>query len=236
MIIYTASSDVALAFDDGPNPKVTPRLLKVLADKGVLANFFLIGKRTEESPELAKQIANAGHEIGNHSYTHKRLSALRQEAGEAAALEEIQKGAEAIKRVTGFETHFFRPPYLDWSVELGKLTQPLYGNQIIMASTKSGDYGWGKDHNWDETDAEAIRLQASRIINDWADAPAGTILCLHDSAEYNLPGNSYYDDWMNRALPTLEALPAVIDHFHAKGFKFKKLSDMDLIPVPLLSQ
>ncbi len=236
MVIYGGSDDVALVLDDGPNPKVTPKILELLDNKGVKANFFLIGKKTEESPDLARQIANAGHEIGNHSYTHKRLGRMLQDEGKEAVLDEIHKSAKAIKSITDINALFFRPPYLDWSEAVGELARPLYGDRIIMAGTKSGDYSWGIDHIWDESDMESIKAQASRIIADWVNASPGTIIGLHDSAEYNLPGNAFYENWMNRALPTLEALPTVIDNFHQNGFAFKKLSEMDLMPIPLITQ
>jgi peptidoglycan/xylan/chitin deacetylase (PgdA/CDA1 family) len=73
------NKEVALLFDDGPNPALTPKLLQVLADNNVIANFFLIGMRVEQSPEIAEQIVAAGHEVGNHTYTHKRLPQVLEE-------------------------------------------------------------------------------------------------------------------------------------------------------------
>jgi len=70
--------EVALLFDDGPNPLITPRLLEILQNKGVSANFFLIGMRVEQSPKIVKQVIEAGHEIGNHTYTHKRATTIRR--------------------------------------------------------------------------------------------------------------------------------------------------------------
>jgi peptidoglycan-N-acetylglucosamine deacetylase len=64
---------VALTFDDGPDPVFTPRVLDILAQFGVRATFFVIGKRAEQHPEIIRAIAEAGHEVGNHTYTHRPL-------------------------------------------------------------------------------------------------------------------------------------------------------------------
>ena len=86
------SKDAALLFDDWPNPYVTARLLGVLQNKGVPGNFFLIDMGTEQSPEIVRQIGNAGHEIGNHTYTYKRLPQLLEEYGKQAEIVESYYG------------------------------------------------------------------------------------------------------------------------------------------------
>jgi peptidoglycan/xylan/chitin deacetylase (PgdA/CDA1 family) len=101
MVIYTANNSVAITFDDGPNPKVTPLLLDILKEKDVKVTFFLIGARVEEYPEIVKRIVAEGHDIGNHSYTHKRLAQLLRERGSDEAFLEIKKGHEVIKNIAG---------------------------------------------------------------------------------------------------------------------------------------
>src|SRR5262245_43692171 len=64
---------VALTFDDGPDPVFTPRILDILAQFGIQATFFVIGKQVERHPEIVRAIADAGHEVGNHTYTHRPL-------------------------------------------------------------------------------------------------------------------------------------------------------------------
>ncbi len=233
MVIYRAKDGVALLFDDGPNPKITPKILEVLRQKGVKANFFLIGMRAEQSPDVAKQIAEAGHEVGNHTYTHKRLADVLKLQGEQAVIDEVVKGRVAIASACGLDVNqitYFRPPYLSWNYDVAEVIKPLYGENIVSSGLAVGDYDWGVDHDWREDNTAEISAHAKQIVDAWANAAEnGTLLGFHDSSEHNLPGNKSYDLWMNRALPTLEALPAIIDNLQQKGFKICKLSDMDLV-------
>jgi peptidoglycan/xylan/chitin deacetylase (PgdA/CDA1 family) len=233
MVIYRARDGVALLFDDGPNPKLTPKILEVLHEKGVKANFFLIGMKAEQAPDVTKQIVEAGHEIGNHTYTHKRLADLFKLQGKQAVINEVTRGRDAIASASGLDVSqivYLRPPYLSWNYDVAKVVEPLYGENIVSSGLAIGDYDWGIDHNWDENNTAAISTHAKQIVDAWTEATEnGTLLGFHDSSEHNLPGNKQYTKWMNRALPTLEALPTIIDNLHAKGFKICKLSDMELI-------
>jgi peptidoglycan/xylan/chitin deacetylase (PgdA/CDA1 family) len=236
MITLNASrenKEVALLFDDGPNPYVTPKLLKVLESKNVSANFFLIGRRAEQSPEIVEKIVEGGHEIGNHTYTHKRLTLLLEEQGKNAVIDEVVKAKRAIEKITDLSNNhvkFLRPPYLDWSEELAKVIEPIYGDNIIMSGLSIGDWNWGRHDSWDRNDASAIHDQAKRITETWKQTlNSGTLLGFHDGSEHNLPGNKQYDTWIYRALPTLEAITYIIDFLRAQGYKIKRLSDMSLI-------
>jgi len=71
--VDTAEKVVALTFDDGPNPPYTEQVLSVLGGKGVKATFFLVGKQVLRFPDTVSRIVQAGHEVGNHSYSHRRL-------------------------------------------------------------------------------------------------------------------------------------------------------------------
>lgn len=100
-------AELALTYDDGPNPTATPKLLEFLAKSDVRATFFLIGEFVRKQPVLAREIAAAGHAIGNHTMTHPWLSyqsaqRVRREMAEANA---------AIEDVIGREVKLFRPPH-----------------------------------------------------------------------------------------------------------------------------
>lgn len=104
---YVPGGDrVILTFDDGPHPLITPRVLDVLEQYGVKATFFLVGKQVELYPELAKEIADRGHEVGSHSYSHSNLGRLPKVYVER----ELVKSRAAIRRATGQCVTLFRPP------------------------------------------------------------------------------------------------------------------------------
>jgi peptidoglycan/xylan/chitin deacetylase (PgdA/CDA1 family) len=96
----------ALTIDDGPHPLTTPLMLSVLHDYGVRATFFLVGEKAEEYPELVARIARGGHEIANHSYTHRRAQQLTG----PEILAEIEACREVLHRITGMDPTLFRPP------------------------------------------------------------------------------------------------------------------------------
>ncbi len=98
---------ISLTFDDGPDPWNTPRLLDVLKRHNVCATFFLIGKRAVRYPQLVERIHEAGHEIGNHSYSHNKLIFCSRSVIE----QEIDGGATALQDAIGFKPKLFRPPY-----------------------------------------------------------------------------------------------------------------------------
>ena len=102
----TRAGTVALSFDDGPHPIVTPRLLDVLDRYQVKATFFLVGKQVELYPELAAEIVRRGHEVGSHSYSHSNLGQLPKLYVER----ELVKSRLAIRRATGRTVTLFRPP------------------------------------------------------------------------------------------------------------------------------
>lgn len=102
---------IALTFDDGPNALYTERLLDGLAERDVKATFFLIGKNAEAYPEIVRRIAEEGHLIGNHTYSHLKLTAGNEEE----FLEEIDRTGEIIREITGLTPAFCRPPFGVWN-------------------------------------------------------------------------------------------------------------------------
>lgn len=103
---------MALTYDDGPNTAWTPALLELLAEHDVKATFFLLGKYAEQEPALLREIAAAGHAIGNHTYSHVSMPMH----GDATIREELRRTREAIE-AAGVELsaaqgkRLFRPPY-----------------------------------------------------------------------------------------------------------------------------
>jgi len=98
---------VALTFDDGPNTEYTPRILDALDSAGVRAAFFMVGSRIDAAAPLARAVAAAGHDLGNHTYGHRHLWTLSP----AASFAEVDRGAAAIADATGVVPRYFRPPW-----------------------------------------------------------------------------------------------------------------------------
>lgn len=106
----SAAGCVALTFDDGPHPVYTPQLLDGLKERGVHATFFVVGKNILGNEALLKRMETEGHLIGNHTYSHVKLSELDI----ARACAEVEKTNALICEVTGKEPEFIRPPFGEW--------------------------------------------------------------------------------------------------------------------------
>lgn len=105
--VETAERAVALTFDDGPTPEATGQILSALRRQGVKATFFLIGTELAQHPELGRQIAQEGHELGNHSYSHERM-VLKSPS---FIRDEVERTDRLIQQ-TGYQGPIhFRPPF-----------------------------------------------------------------------------------------------------------------------------
>jgi peptidoglycan/xylan/chitin deacetylase (PgdA/CDA1 family) len=129
---FLRDHEVALTFDDGPWP-TTPTVLKALADQCLRATFFSIGKHATYHPDILKQVIAAGHTVGSHTWSHADLEAVIKKGGQDAAIEEIEKGASAVRMMAGAPiAPFFRFPDLRHPPEM--LTY-LGGRNIASFST-----------------------------------------------------------------------------------------------------
>ncbi|HLG76262.1 MAG TPA: polysaccharide deacetylase family protein, partial [Ktedonobacteraceae bacterium] len=99
--------EIALTFDDGPNPPYTTQILDILQRYDVKASFFCIGEHVQSYPDLVKQELNAGHNVGNHSWSHPNLPDLSDDAIKT----QITSTSDAEEQATGVRPTFFRPPY-----------------------------------------------------------------------------------------------------------------------------
>ncbi|WP_168188639.1 polysaccharide deacetylase family protein [Thermoflavimicrobium daqui] len=111
-IIYNGPKDkkqVALTFDDGPDPRYTKQVLEILKQNDIKATFFLIGQHVKQHPDLVKQEIDEGHTIASHSWEHKQLPKLSPDQ----LKEDLNKTRDAIKEASGKEVMLMRPPYGD---------------------------------------------------------------------------------------------------------------------------
>ena len=120
---------VALTFDDGPDPEMTPRVLDQLRERGVRATFFLVGAKAERHPELVRRIAAEGHDTGIHTWEHAAGFPMRSSRAMTA---DILRCRESLRRIAGVETHLFRPPF--------GVTNPMVARAVKR--TQSRCIGW----------------------------------------------------------------------------------------------
>lgn len=190
---------VALTFDDGPDENFTPGVLAILREKAVPAAFFCVGERVRNQPGLTRQIAQAGHLLGNHSDSH----AMWINFGLHRRLRrEIERCNVAIRDAAGVTPTLYRAPH--------GFKNPALGD--VLRETGMLAVGW-QIRGFDAMDASAARI-ATRVVNG---ARAGGVITLHDGA--GLQGTP------DRAA-TLAALPVIIDGLRARGFKLVRLDEL----------
>lgn len=100
------SKKIALTFDDGPHPSQTKEILDILARYEIRATFFMVGVNIENYPEAAKAVIAAGHEVGNHTYSHAKIGKM----SELEVDRELEACEGLLVDLLGYEPHLFRPP------------------------------------------------------------------------------------------------------------------------------
>jgi peptidoglycan/xylan/chitin deacetylase (PgdA/CDA1 family) len=126
---------VALTFDDGPDPERTPAVLDALAELGVKATFFVVGEAAEKHPELVARMVAEGHELGNHTWSHRYLPLARSRR----VTDELARTDAAIARVTGSVPRLARPPYGGRSPRNVQAMQRA-GKQVVLWDVNSFDW------------------------------------------------------------------------------------------------
>jgi len=187
---------IALTFDDGPSES-TPALIAILARHQVPATFFMCGKNVERLPDIARAVAAAGHEIGNHSDSHPRFDFCSREI----IYRELAQGQEKIRRYAGVTPRLFRAPYgVRW---FGlKSAQEQLGLLGVMWGTM------GNDWKWPAPRIAQLLLRRARH---------GEIVCLHDGR--TTQPSPHID-------ATLEAVDTVIPKLKERGFGFETVSQI----------
>lgn len=193
---------IALTFDDGPSES-TAALLRILARHDVTATFFMCGKNVERLPAVARAVAAAGHEIGNHSDTHPRFDFCSADF----ICDELVRGQRKIAEHTGVTPKLFRAPYgVRW---FGlKSAQERLGLLGVMWGTL------GKDWKWPASRVAELVLRRARY---------GEIICLHDGRVTEVAPDIG---------TTLEAVDKVIPVLKQRGLRFETVSQILCPPSP----
>lgn len=195
---------LALTFDDGPSPG-TSHIAEYLAKFGVTATFFLCGENVLRHPQIARELAAAGHELGNHTFSHPRLCPrlgwkpnLRSAADNRREFEAAQT---VIRETTGVEPRLLRPPYgmRWWGVRQAMLQLSLRG--VLWTSI---------GHDWEWTSGSV----AVHVLHS---AAPGGIICLHDGRETRTDPDVSI---------TLEALHRIVPSLLGKGYRFETVSKL----------
>lgn len=152
---------IALTFDDGPHPKRTKEILEILDEYGIKATFFFIGQNVRDYPDSVPLVQSAGHEIGNHTFSHRNLQTLDY----SSLCAEIDDTEAAVEEMIGYRTKLLRPPE-------GKFT-----DDVLRAAEERG-YSvicWSVDTlDWAHNPSENI---AANILSS---VEAGDIILFHD--------------------------------------------------------
>ncbi|MBE6530318.1 MAG: polysaccharide deacetylase family protein [Ruminococcaceae bacterium] len=173
---------IALSFDDGPHPRLTPKILEILKRYNIHATFFMIGKNVRDYPETAKLVAKDGHEIGNHTDSHIRLCGL----GKKRVERELEECSLQIQKVCNQTPGLFRPPEgaVDTAV-LSAANDKEY--RVILWSIDTRD--------WESKNEGAI---VRRVLSS---VKPGDIILMHDFISYN----SKTPEALERLIPKLLA-------------------------------
>jgi len=192
---------IALTYDDGPNDPHTLRLLEVLARHGVKATFFLIGRFVEQRPDIARQIAQAGHAIGNHTFTHPNLALVSN----TRIARELADCERVLGNAIGNHAPLFRPPFGARRPAVMRAARAL-GLTPVMWSVTCFD--------WKAATADRVEAHALRQIPK---QNYGKIVLMHDGGHTGVG--------VDRA-HTVEATDRLIRRCKDDGYQFVTVPTM----------
>jgi len=211
---------LAITFDDGPNPSITPKLLDLLDRYGAKATFFLIGRYVRECPELVQETIARGHLIGNHTETHPNLFRLTRREIRI----ELRLCHDAISHALGSPPKWFRPPFgmrNPWVIPAAR----ELGYRTVMWTLIPGDWR-GKPAEWLIARIQPIADHAQRSMGNGSNPAAGgtgDVLCLHDGAHRELNADRSR---------TLAALEHWLPRWRDLGLEFVTIGDAVGTPAP----
>ena len=190
---------VAITFDDGPHPLFTPQILDLLAKYDMKATFFVAGNKVERFPEILKRTVKEGHEIGNHTYSHrysKRISS-------SDYLSELQKTDDMIMKYTGRKPTLFRPVggYYNETI----VNTVIQNNQLVIL--------WSWDHDakdWQKPSTQHIVRTITKGVKP------GNIILLHDWI-----GTEY-----TKSSQTVTALEEILKYLKKNGYECVTVSEL----------
>ncbi|WP_395745923.1 polysaccharide deacetylase family protein [Prosthecobacter sp.] len=157
---------IAITFDDGPDPVLTPRLLDLLKQRGIHATFFLVGKNAAAFPDVVRRIVDEGHEVGNHSWSHPLFTQLSKDSVES----QLRRTHDAIVKACGVAPLLYRPPYGAVGVSQRARIEQTFGYPAIL---------------WDVDPQDWQHPRSAQKVYDriHSQTRAGSIILCHDIHE-----------------------------------------------------
>jgi len=175
---------IALTFDDGPTPEYTDQILSILDKHGVHATFFVLGEKVMRNPDIVSRVYEAGHEIGNHSFTHSR----QVHANEERIQWELAETNRLIEAITGHSALMYRPPYLT-DLEHYEVIPPIDSKPVWGWVYEAGYLTVGSDidtDDWRSYSRKATAAHARKAITmleDDSDGMTRRIMLFHDTPQ-----------------------------------------------------
>jgi len=194
------SRQIALTYDDGPNDPHTLRLLEVLAKHEVKATFFMIGRYVRQRPDIAREVAAAGHVVGNHTFTHPLLI-FRSEARTRTELIDCRR---ALDETIGEHSNLFRPPFGGRRPATLRIARELELETVMWNVT---------GYDWTAPAASVIEEKVARQVH----AEGGDVILLHDGGHGRMGANRSQ---------TVIATSNLIRRYKDQGFQFVTISEM----------
>ncbi len=189
---------VALTYDDGPNAKWTPALLNVLAKHDVRATFFMMGNHAAAQPDIARAVASAGHDIGNHTQTHPNLIFCSP----AQVISQLDECHRVLTEIVGEHSKLFRPPFGGRRPDVLRTVRKK-GYVPVMWSVTAYD--------WKPVPPEKIEANVAARVR------GGDVILMHD-------GGHLSPDADRSA--TVVATDRLITRFKAEGYRFVSVTEM----------
>lgn len=187
---------IALTFDDGPDPEWTPRVLELLARHEARATFFLVGRRAARAAGVVRAIAAAGHEVANHSWSHRSLWLC----GPRRTADEVRRCHELLADLTGRPPRHFRPPWGMVNAALRSVLRDV-GERCVLWSVQP-----------EGLRRRAPAEQSARVLRH---AHPGAIVDLHDA-----------EGVAGAPARLLQALPAVLEGLREAGYRTATVAEL----------
>jgi peptidoglycan/xylan/chitin deacetylase (PgdA/CDA1 family) len=193
-----AARQLALTYDDGPNDPYTLHLLEVLSRHQVRATFFVIGQYVQRRPDIVREMAKAGHVIGNHTFTHPLLTFQR----EAEIRKQLLDCRAALRDAIGEHSRLFRPPFGGRRPAVMRISREL-GFEPIMWNVTGYD--------WNAPPAAVIEKKVSSKVR------GGDVILLHDGGHLEMGADRSQ---------TIKATDQLLNRYLNEGYKFVTIPEM----------